>query len=382
MRTEQRAGRPVRVMIVDDSALMRKLLTQSLTRHPRIEVVDTAGDGQFALDHMPKVRPDVVLLDVDMPRMDGLATLERLVAEYRVPVVMCSTRTSAGASATIEALARGAVDFIEKPTLAELTSGAAAERMAAKVLTAAQAHVAIPRRRERPAPQSPIPAPPEPQGGQPRAHALSAEPGEVARLAARAQPEFIAIGISTGGPPALEQLVRDLPGDFPFGVLIVQHMPAGFTSMLASHLDRASALSVREAVTGDAVVPGTVLVAPGDSHLRVVRAGAGYAVTTDNISPPVSGHRPSADVLFESAAAASRGRAIGLIMTGMGSDGADGLGKLAAAGALTIAQTPESCVCHGMPKSAIERGHARVVLPLEKIAAALVACGRASALRP
>lgn len=387
------AGRPeakhsgagaVRVMVVDDSALMRKLLSQSLARDASVEVVDTASDGQFALDHMARARPDVVLLDVDMPRLDGLATLDRLVAEYRVPVVMCSTSTTAGATATIEALARGAVDFIEKPTLPDLASGAAAERIAAKVLAAAQARVAVPRGRGAAAhaeARRAAPAQPARQCEAARATIRAAEVGQLAHMAARVAPEFVAVGVSTGGPPALELLVRELPADFPLGLVIVQHMPPGFTAMLASHLDRSSALKVREAAAGDTILPGTALVAPGDAHLRVVRGGAGYSVALDASSPPVSGHRPSADVLFESAAAASRGRAIGVVMTGMGSDGADGLGRMFEAGALTIAQSPETCVCQGMPKSAIERGHARAVLPLEEIAPALAACGRAAARR-
>ena len=379
--TSNTPSKKVRVMIVDDSALMRKLLTQTLSRDAGIEVVDTAMDGQFALDHLARVRPDVVLMDVDMPRLDGLAALDRIVAEYQLPVVMCSTRTTAGAQSTIEALARGAVDFIEKPALNELTSGQAAARITAKVHNAAGARVSASRRRKLISKtvreKSSVTVEDSQKTAPSVKSAARSSMEQVARMARRALPELVAIGTSTGGPPALEQVISALPSDFPFGIAIVQHMPQGFTAMLAAHLDRSSLITVREAVDGEAIVPGVALIAPGNEHLRVVRSGNGYSVSLDDRMPQVSGHRPSVDVLFESVATATRGRAVGVIMTGMGSDGAANMGRLAAAGGVTIAQTPESCVCHGMPKSAIDAGHARAVLPLDEIAAALIACGTA-----
>ncbi len=377
----QTTSPPVRVMIVDDSALMRKLLAKVLSHDPGIEVIDTAMDGQFALDHLARMRPDVVLMDVDMPRMDGLSALECIVAEHRLPVVMCSTRTSAGAETTVQALARGAVDFIEKPTLEQLTSGEAAERISKVVRGAAHARVHATRKPSALATPS-IPRPLPEKSSAPASSAqlglhksfTFAEVEIIARKARALRPELIVIGTSTGGPPALEQVLAQLPANFPLGIVIVQHMPPGFTGLLASHLDRTSQIEVREAKDGDLVVPGLALVSPGDAHARVFRTGqGGYVVRLDTTTPTISGHRPSVDVLFASVAEA-RARAIGVVMTGMGSDGAAGMGRMAETGCLNIAQTPDSCVCHGMPKSSIDRGCVSAVVPLDWIAQTLVAC--------
>jgi len=367
---------PVRVMIVDDSALMRKLLSETLGRDPGIEVVDTAMDGQFALDHLARSLPDVVLMDVDMPRLDGLAALERIVADYALPVVMCSAQTTTGAEATIQALARGAVDFIEKPTLAALTSGAASIEMGAKVRRAKFARVRSPRLSKTPAPLQPK----EDQAIHTSIELAHSRRGLslIEEMAKTTRPELIAIGTSTGGPPALEQVLSGLPADFPLGIVIVQHMPPGFTQQLASHLNRTSQIEVREAVDGDAVRPGLALVAPGGAHLKVIRKDDGYQVRVDTQTPPVTSHRPSVDVLFESVADSSKGRAAAFLMTGMGSDGAGGMGKLARSGAITGAQTPDSCVCHGMPKSAIDRGYVRAIIPLDSISTAILACASAT----
>jgi len=365
------SNQPVRVMVVDDSALMRKLLSEALRRAPGVEVIDTAMDGQFALDHLTRIKPDVVLMDVDMPRLDGLAALERIVAEYALPVVMCSAQTTLGAQATIQALARGAVDFIEKPTLAALTSGEASISIGAKVRGAMNARVRSPARRQPAKPQpdhSPVPMPPI------DAAVWQKTVKQIESLARQVDPEIIAIGTSTGGPPALEQVLGSLPKDFPLGIVIVQHMPPGFTQQLANHLDRICQIKVREAVDRETVEPGVALVAPGGRHLKLVAAEGKYQVLLDERLPAVSGHRPSVDVMFESVVQAAAGRAAAFLMTGMGHDGADGLGKLNEAGAITIAQSPDSCVCFGMPKSAIDRGHTRAVIPLEAIASAIVAC--------
>jgi len=370
------ATQPVRVMIVDDSALMRKLLSEALRRAPGIEVIDTAMDGQFALDHLTRIQPDVVLMDVDMPRLDGLAALERIVADYALPVVMCSAQTTLGAQATIQALARGAVDFIEKPTLAALTSGEASVSIGAKVRGAMNARVRPARSAARVpaqvANQTPPPSAPA------DASAWQKTVKQIESLVRKAKPEIVAIGTSTGGPPALEQVLGGLPIDFPLGIVIVQHMPPGFTQQLASHLDRICQIKVREAVDRELIEPGVVLIAPGGLHLRVVHGDGKYIATLDERTPPVSGHRPSVDVLFESLAHSAQSHAAAFLMTGMGHDGADGLGKLAEAGAVTVAQTPDSCVCFGMPKSAIDRGFSRAVIPLEAIASAIVACGSAA----
>jgi two-component system chemotaxis response regulator CheB len=363
-------------MIVDDSALMRKLLSDTLQRDSAIEVIDTAMDGQFALDHLARVKPDVILMDVDMPRLDGLGALDRIVAEYGLPVVMCSAQTTAGAKATIEALARGAVDFIEKPDLALLKSGEATANIAAKVRSAMTARVSPSRRRrvvER-RPALPAQTPPAPINDDNWHKTIE----QISGLAHGSMPEIIAIGTSTGGPPALEQVLMGLPADFPLGIVIVQHMPPGFTQQLANHLDRNCQITVREAEHLQPVEPGVALIARGGAHLNVIRKAGGYAVTLDEHTPPISGHRPSVDVLFDSVARSAGKRAAAFIMTGMGSDGANAMGELARAGAVTVAQTPDSCVCFGMPKSAMDRGHARAVIPLDGIASAIVACGAAT----
>jgi two-component system, chemotaxis family, protein-glutamate methylesterase/glutaminase len=359
----------VKVMIVDDSALMRKLLSEALSKDPGIQIVDTAMDGQFALDHLTRVKPDVVLLDVDMPRLNGLATLDRIVAEYGLPVVMCSVLTTEGAEATLDALARGAVDFIEKPTVSALLSGQASMEIISRVREAVGAKVYVSNlksgliRRRRAATSSPA-------SSQPTRATLD----QIDKLARKVMPELIAIGTSTGGPPALEQVITRLPANFPFGIVIVQHMPANFTALLASHLDRTSSIAVREAVDGELVQPGVALIAPGGKHLRIVRSAYGYCISIDEKTMPVNGHRPSVDILFESVATATRGKAVGVLMTGMGSDGAEGFGQLMKAGGITIAQTPDSCICQGMPKSSIDRGYANAIVALEDLAAAVIAC--------
>lgn len=363
-------------MIVDDSALMRKLLSETLRRDSAIEVIDTAMDGQFALDHLARVSPDVILMDVDMPRLDGLGALDRIVAEYGLPVVMCSAQTTAGAQATIEALARGAVDFIEKPDLALLKSGEATANIAAKVRAAMTAKVAPSRRRRIVDTHPTLPAQTTPAPINDDNWHKTIE--QISGLAHEAMPEIIAIGTSTGGPPALEQVLTGLPADFPLGIVIVQHMPPGFTQQLANHLDRNCQIKVQEAEHLQPVEPGVALIARGGMHLNVIRKDGGYVVTLDERTPSISGHRPSVDVLFDSVARSAGRRAAAFIMTGMGSDGANALGELARAGAVTVAQTPDSCVCFGMPKSAIDRGHARSVIPLDGIASAIVACGAAA----
>lgn len=371
---------PIRVMIVDDSALMRKLLAQVLSHDPCIEVIDTAIDGLFALEHLNKVRPDVILLDVDMPRLDGLATLDRIVAEHALPVVICSVLTTAGADISLDALARGAVDFIEKPTVAELISGKAADTIAKQIHRAAKFCTRVDNRPRRSPRRIPVPSQ-NPHSSNPSATAGQSARSTVehiATLARQSAPEIIAIGTSTGGPSALERIICALPADFPLGIVIVQHMPATFTQMLAQHLDRQATISVREAKDGEAVSPGVALIAPGDFHMRVRRSNTGYFVSLDGQAELVSGHRPSVDVLFESLAIASSGRAAAVIMTGMGDDGTKGMGRLAAAGAVTIAQSLDSCICHRMPKSAIDHGYARAVVPLDELASALMVCGAAA----
>jgi two-component system chemotaxis response regulator CheB len=348
----------VRVFVVDDSALMRKMIPQILGADQQIEVVGTAMDGIFALKKIAELRPDVITLDLDMPRMDGLETLRRIVADFGIPTIMVSSLTRKDADLTFRALAQGAFDFVAKPEDAiSVHINEIGAELVAKVRAAAARSGAVRRAARYPAPPA----------------AASAAPPRKKAADRRARAErIVAIGISTGGPNALSYLLPQLPKDFPAGLLIVQHMPAGFTQMFAERLNASCAIEVKEACDGDLVLPGRALIAPGNRHLKIKRLPLGtIAVLSD--APPVNGHRPSADVLFRAAAAEYGPAVVGLIMTGMGADGALGLGEISAAGGLTLAQDEESCVVFGMPKAAIEANAVARVLPLEEIGAFL--CG-------
>jgi len=345
-------GRRTRVLVVDDSALMRQVLTQILSSDPAIEVVGTAPDPFIARDKIKALAPDVLTLDVEMPRMDGLAFLERLMRAHPMPVVMVSSLTEAGCDVTLRALELGAVDFVTKPRIdvRERIHEVAAE-MVEKVKAAAAARI-LPRG---PAPVTRPPAP-RPAG------------------LFRTTEAVIAAGASTGGTEALREFLSALPADAP-GVVVVQHMPERFTRAFAERLDRLCTVRVKEAEDGDRVLAGHVLVAPGSRHLRVVRDGAQVRARVSD-DPPVNRHRPSVDVLFHSAAAALGPNAIGVIMTGMGSDGARGLLAMRQAGARTLAQDPDSCVVFGMPREAIALGAAEQVVPLARMADAVLALVR------
>jgi two-component system chemotaxis response regulator CheB len=340
--------KPVRVFVVDDSALMRKMIPQILSRDPAIEVVGTAMDGVFALQKIAELRPDVITLDVDMPRMDGLETLRHIVGDFGIPTIMVSSLTRKDADQTFRALNLGAFDFVAKPRdaisvhITDIGEELVAKVRAAAVSVGARLHAARYR-------------PPPPAAGR-----------KVAALPRTRAEKILAIGISTGGPNALSYLLPRLPKEFPAAILIVQHMPAGFTRMFADRLNASCAIEVREARDGDLVLPGRALVAPGNRHLKLKRLPLGtIAVLSD--APAVSGHRPSADVLFHAAALEYGRAAVGLIMTGMGADGAEGLGAIKREGGLTLAQDEASCVVFGMPKVAIEMGNVGKVLPLEEM---------------
>lgn len=345
-------GRRTRVLVVDDSALMRQVLTQILSSDPAIEVVGTAPDPFIARDKIKALAPDVLTLDVEMPRMDGLAFLERLMRAHPMPVVMVSSLTEAGCDVTLRALELGAVDFVTKPRIdvRERIHEVAAE-MVEKVKAAASARI-LPRR---PAPAARPPAP-RPAG------------------LFRTTEAVVAVGASTGGTEALREFLSALPADAP-GVVVVQHMPEGFTRAFAERLDRLCTVRVKEAEDGDRVLAGHVLVAPGSRHLRVVRDGAQVRARVSD-DPPVNRHRPSVDVLFHAAAAALGPNAIGVIMTGMGSDGARGLLAMRQAGARTLAQDPDSCVVFGMPREAIALGAVEQIVPLARMADAVLALVR------
>ena len=336
---------PIRVLVVDDSALMRKLIPQMLQRDPSLQVVGTAMDGEFAVSKIAELKPDVVTLDLEMPRMDGMTTLKQIMRAHRMPVIVVSAHSTQGASATFKALSLGAFDFVTKPnggTSAHIEEIGA--ELIGKIKAAAQARLSATM-----APSMVVPP--------------SAAPKQATKRRA-APSKVVAIGISTGGPNALQYLLSQLPADFPGSLVIVQHMPEGFTEMFARRLDECCAIEVKEARSGDLLVAGRALIAPGNRHLKVRRMPLGpVAVLSDE--ERVNGHRPSADVLFRSLAHEFGPSGIALLMTGMGEDGAEGMAAVKTAGGLTLAQSAESCVVFGMPRAAIERGHALRVVPLD-----------------
>lgn len=347
----------IRVLIVDDSAMVRRLLVEALSSDPEIEVVGTAPDPYVAKDKINLLKPDVMTLDVEMPRMHGLAFLKLLLEQRPMPVVMVSSLTENGADTTLQALALGAVDFVTKPKL-DVTQGLEelVPELVAKVKAAAAVRV---RRRDASLPT------PGMSSLRPR---TSMKPA--VRLG-KTTYKIIALGASTGGTEALLDVLKRFPADCP-GTLIVQHMPERFTSAYARRCNDAVALEVLEARDGDRVLPGRALLAPGNQHMRLVRQGAEYVVRLDQ-GAPVNRHRPAVDVLFDSVAEAAGANAVGALLTGMGDDGARGLLRMREAGAHTIAQDQETCVVFGMPREAIERGAAIEVLPLDAIAAAAIA---------
>lgn len=341
-------NKKIRVLVADDSALMRKLIPHILAKDPEIEVVATAVDGLFALKKIGEYRPDVITLDVDMPRMDGLTALKHIVTEYKTPVIMVSSLTEAGAELTLKALELGAMDFITKPHDAiSVHIGDIADDLIRKIKAIAKV--------------SPVRLLPKPK--------VYSAPKSAKKIERRAD-KIIAIGISTGGPNALSYLLPLLPAEIPAGLLIVQHMPPGFTEVFADRLNNICKIDVKEARDGDMVVPGRAIIAPGGKHIKVKNTNFGYVVIV-SATAAVNGHRPSADVLFNSVAAECGRSAVGVIMTGMGEDGAEGLGHIKAAGGVTIAQDENSCIVYGMPKVAVERGYADRVASLQDMAGVL-----------
>jgi len=340
----------VRVLVVDDSALMRKLIPQILETDNSIEVVGTAMDGSFALKKIEDLKPQVVTLDLEMPGMSGLDMLKQVMRMlYPVPVIVVSSHSTEGASVTLKALGLGAFDFVAKPRDVSTRMPEIAAELIAKIKAAANS---------KRVPVKPF------EGG--------TQSGKAPAATTQAPTKIITIGVSTGGPHALQYVFSQLPADFSGSILVVQHMPENFTEMFARRLDETCALRVKEAQSGDLLMPGRVLICPGSRHLKVKRLPLGnVAVLSDE--PRIRGHRPSADVLFRSAAEEFGPQTVAVIMTGMGDDGAEGLGAVRAAGGMTIAQSEESCVVYGMPKAAIDRGYAVRVVGLEAMAAALLA---------
>jgi len=339
----------IRVLVVDDSALMRKLIPRLLENDPSVEVVGTAMDGAIALRKIEELRPDVLTLDLEMPLMDGIATLRAIMRARRVPVIVFSAHSRRGANLTFKALGLGAVDFVTKPAEATREAlGEAAHELAEKIKAAAGSQ--LPNLPPADLPDTPLVKPPE---------------GDVRPAPAR----IIAVGVSTGGPGALQRVIPQLPADFPGCILIVQHMPEGFTDMFARRLNECSAIRVQEAHSGDYLAAGHAFVCPGNRHLTVKRMVVGDMVVLRD-TERVNGHRPSADVLLSSVAQEFGPSAAGVIMTGMGEDGVEGLGKIRDAGGITIAQSRESCVVDSMPRAAIDRHYAQRVVALDGMAKA------------
>jgi two-component system chemotaxis response regulator CheB len=351
---------PINVLIVDDSAVVRQVLTANLSQDPGIKVMAAVADPVFAMARMQTQWPDVIVLDVEMPRMDGITFLKKLMAERPTPVVICSTLTEKGAETTMQALAAGAVSIVTKPKIGlKQFLQDDSENLVAAVKSAARANL----RRLSSSTAARVPV------------KLTADAILPAALNAmdRTTDRVVAIGTSTGGTQALEIILTALPRVCS-GIVIVQHMPEKFTGAFANRLNSLCQIEVREAVNGDRVLPGRALIAQGGRHMLLKRSGAQYHVEIVD-GPPVSRHRPSVDVLFRSVAQCAGKNALGIIMTGMGDDGAKGLKEMHDMGARTVGQDEDSCVVYGMPKEAVKLGAVNKELPLDRIAYEIVAYG-------
>ncbi len=345
---------PIKVMIVDDSAVVRQVLSGLLQQGAGIEVTHAVSDPILAMERLKTEWPDVIVLDVEMPHMDGITFLRKIMAERPTPVVICSTLTEKGTKTSVEALAAGAVSIITKPKLdlKNFLKSSAAELVAA-VKAAARANVS------RLASRGP------PLVATPKLTADAVLPSGDAPAMVQTTEQVVAIGTSTGGTQALEEVLTRLPRVCA-GIVIVQHMPEKFTAAFAARLNQLCDIAVKEAENNDRVVPGRALIAPGGRHMLLRRAGAQYFVEVVD-GPLVNRHRPSVDVLFRSVARAAGNNALGIIMTGMGDDGAAGLLEMHKVGAFTVAQDEQSCVVYGMPKEAVKRGAVDKIVPLDQI---------------
>lgn len=350
-------SRRIRVLVVDDSAFARVVISREIGSDPEVEVVGTAVDGIDAIEKIKSIRPDVVTLDIEMPRMDGMSTLKKVMAEYPTPVIVLSRLTTEDAETTIRALEAGAIDFVPKSPLASsgrisLPAGSLIEKikLAAKVDLGRLTEMG--------------------KGNKTREARTNFPKHDLPRMRGRSRPQsVVVIGSSTGGPKALCDLVPDLPGDIPAAVLIVQHMPAGFTGSLAKRLDQLAQMGVKEAETGDPIRPGQALLAPGGYHLVV---GSGDTVSLSNTEPPRHGLRPAVDVTMESAAAVYGAGCIGVVLTGMGCDGRNGAAIISKAGGRVIVQDEATSVIYGMPRSVVESGRADRIVPLSDISRQIV----------
>ncbi len=401
----------IRVLIADDSAFMRKILTDFFNKQPDFEVAGTAINGKEAINKVEEFKPDLVTMDVNMPVMDGLNALAVIMEKQPTPVVMLSSLTQQGTEATVRALSLGAVDFISKAGGSISKLDAIEDELLEKCRNAAKAKV----RKLTYTPQkklanlnNPLSAPPimkridlpQRQGlklggaasippsqnsgtpfGLKRANPILQARGKPKPAVSKVTPvtmtsmgngakKLVAIGTSTGGPQALQQVITRLPGNLPCGVVVVQHMPAGFTKALADRLDTISQVSVKEAEDGDVIKPGWVYIAPGNHHLRVREDGGSRKIVLGQ-DPPVGNHRPAVNVMYDSVAGIGR-NLVAVIMTGMGCDGCEGMKKIKAAGGYSIAQDEPTCVVYGMPKAVVDAGLADEIKPVESIAQAIV----------
>ncbi len=336
----------IRVLVVDDSAVVRKVFSDELSREKDIEIIGTAPDPYVAREKIVAMKPDVITLDIEMPRMDGLTFLGKLMKHYPLPVIIVSSLTKEGGSLALEAIELGAVDVISKPGEA-YSVGDMSVQLAEKIRAAARVNMAA-----RKIPHK------------------AAKDVVVKRSLSKTTNKIIAMGASTGGTEALKEVLVSLPITVP-GIVIVQHMPPKFTTSFAERLDNLCRIRVKEAEDGDSVIPGQALIAPGNYHMLMRRSGARYFVNVKS-GPLVCHQRPAVDVLFNSVATYGGANAVGVILTGMGRDGAQGLEKMKQAGAGTIAQDEKSCVVFGMPKEAIARGCVDRVAPLDQVAQAIM----------
>ncbi len=354
------AGRKIRVLIIDDSAIVRRILTDSLAAHPDIEVVGTAPDAYIGRDKILALEPDVLTLDIEMPRMDGLTFLRKLTKHHPMPVIVISSLGQSGCEAAITALRDGAVEVLPKPG-GPYSVGDLVALLPDRIRAAAAARIR----------RAPLPEEPHAPAGELRPPAEEPHPQTPVERPQRSRPahagaiELIAIGASTGGTEAIETVLRNLEPSVP-GIVVVQHIPAGFSRAFAERLNRECPVAVKEAVDGDYVQPGLALVAPGNFHMLVRRTPGGFRVSVQD-GPPVCYQRPAVDVLFASVAQAAGPASLGVILTGMGRDGAQGMVKMHQAGAFNIAQDEQSCVVFGMPREAIAAGAVDRVLPLRRI---------------
>jgi len=382
----------IKVLLVDDSASVRQMLTEILNSDPEIEVVGAAADPYIAVRHIEKFHPDVIMLDVEMPRMDGITFLEKIMSQHPMPVVMCSSLTTAGSQTALAALEKGAIEVIEKPrvgtrqflndsriTICDIIKSAAAARMPGGPARTRE------ERASRDKAESPDTRPPE--SGKPesstkpaRERSLSSPPPKLSPDVILPKPstqsmvetteKVVVVGASTGGTEALRIFLEQMPADCP-GILVVQHMPEKFTTTFAKRLDSLCKITVKEAENGDTVLRGHALIAPGNRHMLLKRSGARYYVELHD-GPMVSRHRPSVNVLFRSAARYGGKNIVGVIMTGMGDDGAMGMAEMREHGAINFAQDEASCIVFGMPAEAIKAGAVQKVLPLTQLAEAVV----------